>query len=61
MRNPVDALKLQFNFFQAQFGLLTEQAKEMQQQFAGLYHAPKTAAIQGLEVVTRPAIGDNKV
>jgi hypothetical protein len=61
VRNPIEALKLQFNFFQAQFSLLTEQAKEMQQQFAGLYHAPKTAAIQGLEVVPRPVTGDNKV
>ncbi len=61
VRNPVDALKLQFNFFSAQFGLLAEQAKEMQQQFSGLYLAAQTPAIKKLEAEKRPAIGDNKV
>lgn len=60
-RGPVEALKLQFNFFSAQFNLLTEQAKEMQQQFAGLFLAAQAQAIRKPEAETKPAIGDNKV
>ena len=39
-RSPEEVIKLQLNFFSAQFELLAEQSREMQRQFAKTYLAP---------------------
>ena len=39
-RSPDEIIKLQVNFFSAQFELFAEQSREMQRQFAKTYLAP---------------------
>jgi hypothetical protein len=40
VRSPDELIKLQVNFFSAQFELMAEQSREMQRQFAKTYLAP---------------------
>jgi hypothetical protein len=40
VRSPDEVIKLQVNFFSAQFELMAEQSREMQRQFARTYLAP---------------------
>jgi hypothetical protein len=47
-RSPDEIIKLQVNFFSAQFELLAEQSREMQRQFARTYLSP-LAKIRALD------------
>jgi len=58
-RSPDEIIKLQVNFFSAQFELLAEQSREMQRQFAKTYLAP--LAKFGALDARRPIIADDAV
>ncbi len=58
VKGPAEALRLQFNFFSAQAELFAEQSREMQRQFATIFHAPKLGAHGGAGA--KPGTGSGK-